>query len=105
MVGQDLLFSDTFERPDSLDLDAAADGMTGPLAPMTYGEPYDRDNIESEIIHVSCYLRHLMLPEATPVVRQLAPWVRRLLHLLLQIHKRLAQKFGVTRGPYGPPHN
>ncbi len=47
---QELLFSDTFDRPDELDIDASTDGMSGPLAPIEYGEPYDRDNIESRII-------------------------------------------------------
>ena len=50
LPGQELLFSDNFDRPDDLDLDAAADGMGGPLAPLIYGEPYDRDGIESRII-------------------------------------------------------
>ncbi|MEM9478832.1 MAG: hypothetical protein AAGA58_04125 [Verrucomicrobiota bacterium] len=39
--GQTLLFEDTFDRPDSADIDATTAGMSGSLAPLVYVEVTD----------------------------------------------------------------
>jgi len=44
-----ILFSDSFDRANSTDIDASSAGMAGTLAPMTYMESYEGSNIATSI--------------------------------------------------------
>jgi hypothetical protein len=62
-----LLFQDTFDRPDSDDIDAASGGMSGSLAPLAYNEVREGSGAPTSIAVVSSTLALAVGPGASDV--------------------------------------
>jgi hypothetical protein len=58
----DVLFLDTFDRPDNTDIDASSAGMSGLLAPLTYQEVWEGSGLPTSIQILSNQLNIAMGP-------------------------------------------
>ncbi|MBP6124504.1 MAG: immunoglobulin domain-containing protein [Phycisphaerae bacterium] len=61
-VPAQVLFSDTFDRPNNTDIDASSAGMSGPLAPMIYQEVWEGSGLATSIQILSNQLNIAMGP-------------------------------------------
>ncbi|HRU16152.1 MAG TPA: hypothetical protein P5017_10620, partial [Anaerohalosphaeraceae bacterium] len=61
-VPAQVLFSDTFDRPNNTDIDASSAGMSGPLAPMIYQEVWEGSGLATSIQILSHQLNIAMGP-------------------------------------------